>query len=321
MSKLIKGIKAILGFPFYVYKSYQLQKKVYQLQKDEVSKISEIDKKMDLYPSVAKANDGREIAEADDHKEEEPLDIDSLKSSGVDNIAGIYYSIFFHRVNRVKKLGNKSPLIFDCGAHIGIFSLFCNYLYPNSRIYAYEPDPENFASLKYNTQKYDNIVISNEAISSENGVLCFYSEGSAASSLYDNPNYDNPNIELNREIAEVKVSAVSLKTLIEQSDEKIDLLKIDIEGAEVEALSVCDGILGNVKQIIIEYHDLKTNPNRLSPILAMLENNNFFYYLHDLGNDEKDVFEVLENDQWNMNFILCIHAINKDEIDSLRSNE
>ncbi|WGK69044.1 hypothetical protein P0082_11260 [Candidatus Haliotispira prima] len=58
MLKLIKGIKALLGFPFYVYKNYQLQKKVYQLQKDEreiyqlqkdeVSKLLEIDRKIDL---------------------------------------------------------------------------------------------------------------------------------------------------------------------------------------------------------------------------------------------------------------------------------
>ena len=61
------------------------------------------------------------------------------------------------------------------------------------------------------------------------------------------------------------------------------LLKIDIEGAEYEVLKDCSSELFRVKKIFIEYHSWNNSEQRLSEILAILEENKFRYYIEDIG--------------------------------------
>ena len=67
-----------------------------------------------------------------------------------------------------------------------------------------------------------------------------------------------------------------------QKEEIVDLLKIDIEGAEYEVLKDCEDTLDNVENIFIEYHSWNNSPQKLSEILAILEKNNFRYYISSI---------------------------------------
>ena len=280
--KFVKGIKALLGFPFYVYKINQ--------------KVNLMEKELQTIQGSFRIEGNRDYF----------IDIESLQSTGSNDIESMYKDIFVREVNPVK-LYSQSPIILDCGANVGMFSLYCKYLYPNSKIYAYEPDPVNFNDLKYNLKGHVGIILSNNAIGSKNETIRFYSEGTGASSLFDNSTNLN-----NRK--EVEVNSNSLKDIIKEQV-KIDLLKLDIEGAEVDALHVCDGALGNVEQIIVEYHDLKSIPNRLSKLLSLLERNNFIYNI-SCDNIVRSMFDAINNSSWNMNFIVCIHAVQKSIIES-----
>ena len=61
---------------------------------------------------------------------------------------------------------------------------------------------------------------------------------------------------------------------------KIDLLKIDIEGAEMAVLERSNGILKNVERIFVEFHSsVSDQPQKLSKLLSILERNNFRYWI------------------------------------------
>jgi FkbM family methyltransferase len=61
----------------------------------------------------------------------------------------------------------KVPVILDCGANIGLASIWFALRYPRARIYAIEPEPDNFAMLRRNVGGYANVVPVHAAISDQ----------------------------------------------------------------------------------------------------------------------------------------------------------
>ena len=71
----------------------------------------------------------------------------------------------------------------------------------------------------------------------------------------------------------MSVETIPLSSLL---NEKIDFLKLDIEGLETSALKECESKIHQVAEICIEFHGINTNTeNRLDEILAILDRNNF----------------------------------------------
>jgi len=162
------------------------------------------------------------------------------------------------------------PVIYDCGANIGMSIIHFKKLYPNSRIKAFEADPIIKGYLQ-NNLKRNNIndveVINSAAWIDYNGVE-FSIEGADGGSIYGNAN-------------KIKVPSIRLKDFIEK-EIRIDMLKVDIEGSEYEVLNDCKDSLSCVKNIFIEYHSWNNNNQRLSEILSILENNGFRYYIENV---------------------------------------
>lgn len=133
--------------------------------------------------------------------------------------------------------------IIDCGANIGITSLFFASRYPNAKILSIEPHPENFALLQRNVAAEPRIVPIHAAI-----------VGTPQSHVYitsENKAWGNT---ITREASGFKVPAVTLAELMERFRlEKVDLLKIDIEGAEKDVFRN-GGFLSRVKLGLIELH-------------------------------------------------------------------
>lgn len=115
-------------------------------------------------------------------------------------------------------------VIVDLGAHYGDTALFYHCVYPNAKIIAVEPSPENFSRLKKHVSEIENIIPVNAAVGAEDGRLKLHiSKSSLGHSLVER----EPGGET------VDVEMFSLKTLLEKQGVKsIDLLKFDIEGAE-----------------------------------------------------------------------------------------
>lgn len=60
---------------------------------------------------------------------------------------------------------HKRPLIIDCGANIGLSSIWLAERFPNSIVVAIEPESANFRVLTLNTKNFPNIIPLNAAIS------------------------------------------------------------------------------------------------------------------------------------------------------------
>lgn len=118
-------------------------------------------------------------------------------------------------------------VILDLGSNTGLSLLYFRLRYPEARIYGFEPDPTNFRRLQRNIQPLERVEVHNVAIAGFNGSTTFYADphrGQSSSIMRRRP----------RQQA-VEVEAVTLDALLDRLDlQRVDLLKFDIEGAEME---------------------------------------------------------------------------------------
>tara|TARA_B100000902_G_scaffold59643_1_gene66757 strand:- start:39018 stop:39878 length:861 start_codon:yes stop_codon:yes gene_type:complete len=158
---------------------------------------------------------------------------------------------------------NLGDNVIDCGANVGelLFSLKlnnidCNYI-------GFEPDPANFKALEKNTKPF-NVSIYENALSYVDEKRMFYlnTEGGDSSLIYFG---DEKSIELNT------------KTLDSFKYNKIKLLKIEAEGAELEVLQGSTNTLKNVEYITVDYGPERgiTNDPTSAEIIDFLYQNNF----------------------------------------------
>ncbi len=162
---------------------------------------------------------------------------------------------------------SQTPVIFDCGANVGTSCAFFKKKYPHSRILAFEPNPVVVSFLKANIKNnsLDNIEVINKAVWIDEKGVDLGMEDADASSIYLGKN-------------RMKVDSIRLKDYLEK-EQTVDMLKIDIEGAEVEVLRDCKGSLANVKNIFVEFHSYSNQPQRLSEIVEVLEAAGFRYFI------------------------------------------
>jgi FkbM family methyltransferase len=182
---------------------------------------------------------------------------------------GGYEEIIRDRIYEFRP-GVKDPLIIDCGANIGLSVFFFKRYYPKSRIIAFEPDPNIFKVLETNVKELNlsNVELHQKAIWTENGSLSFQIEGGFSGRIPKEG--DVANI--------ISVPSIRLNDLLEQ---KVDFLKIDIEGAEYEVLNDIQHKLKNVENIFIEYHSHISEPQKLAAILDFLKNAGFRYHIQE----------------------------------------
>lgn len=153
------------------------------------------------------------------------------------------------------------PTIIDIGANVGIFTLFAKINIPNSIIHCYEPSKKLQAALKRNTLELKDVHIHQYALSDRNGEfnLYFNPRMTGKSSLKQNPNESLYNTEL----VKVKKACTELEDL---GLNKIDILKIDTEGSEVNILESIKEHLNKVLNIYVEYHS-NTDKQKIIDIL------------------------------------------------------
>jgi FkbM family methyltransferase len=142
----------------------------------------------------------------------------------------------------------------DVGANYGISSI--SFVERNIKTYMVEADSSNVEILNRMWSKNSKIKIIDKAVSSFDGEIDFYLSpgiGSVVSSLYEVDANGN-----NLERKKVTVPTITPNRLIEDfiDEEEIDLMKIDIEGAEYDFFeAITNDNLKKVKRFIIEYHN------------------------------------------------------------------
>ena len=181
--------------------------------------------------------------------------------------------IFFDEIYKFET-PNQTPIIIDCGAHIGMSILSFKQQYPNSTIIAFEPDTNNYKLLQKNIKEwgFSNIQALQNPIWNSNTEITFESSGAMGGKISSKSESIQNSL---------KLIAVRLSDFL---DKEIDFLKIDIEGVEYEVIKDCKSKLHFVKNLFIEFHSKFEDQYKLTEILNILNEAGFNFYIKEANN-------------------------------------
>lgn len=164
---------------------------------------------------------------------------------------------------------NPSPVIYDCGANVGLSCIYFKKNFPGSKIKVFEADPEIFKIMRSNVERnagMGGIELYNKAVWINNDGVEFVQDGA-----------DGGSIVTGGSAKKVSIPSVRLRDLLEK--EKVDFLKIDIEGAEIGVLLDCNETLKNVSHLFFEYHSYAKATQELDKVLQLLSAQGFRYFI------------------------------------------
>jgi FkbM family methyltransferase len=166
-----------------------------------------------------------------------------------------------------------APRILDCGANVGLASLFFKRAFPRARITAFEADPAIFVLLESNLGENGaaDVHCTHAAVWTTNGTLTFQCEGS------DSGMIDGLSGAIDGRSA--IVPSVRLRDVLAR--EPIDLLKLDIEGAEDAVLRDCADVLVNVRAMVMDLHEFDPATRQAPRVLELLSMLGFSYVVDD----------------------------------------
>ena len=142
-------------------------------------------------------------------------------------------------------------VIVDAGANIGVTSVYYANRYPAARVFAIEPEPSNFKMLVKNTTFYSGIVPIHGALWNRSTSVAVVGGGE----------FNEWGATVSETQSTVAVQAFSISDLIRRYEiQFIDILKLDIEGAEVEVFENSDLWIQRIGMLAVETHD-RFRPN------------------------------------------------------------
>ena len=210
----------------------------------------------------------------------------------------------------------EGDIVFDVGANIGVFGIRAVQKYHNVTVFAFEPIPEILAVLKSNADKFGKgrFFALPYGVSNKNGSTTFsyFPNTPALSTSHpemwdDNPgafskavkgSMQNPppgmgwmkwlpasvsgiiakGLRSGKQMVNCELRTIS-SVIAEYKIPKIDLLKIDCEGAELDALlGISDDDWKKINKVVVEVHDME---NRVSVITEMLKRYGFIKIVKD----------------------------------------
>jgi FkbM family methyltransferase len=146
-------------------------------------------------------------------------------------------------------------VIVDAGAYTGLSSAFFAMRYPDALIIAIEPDEQNFELLLHNTASFSNVHAIRAALWSESGSVCLMDPGVGSWGFRLNGSADSSGPVAATPSAK-SIRAITVTDVLREYElERIDLLKLDIEGSEKEVFVNSDPWIGYVDAICLELHD------------------------------------------------------------------
>jgi FkbM family methyltransferase len=180
---------------------------------------------------------------------------------------GAYAEIFCNEIYRFRH-DSLSPIIIDVGANVGLATLWWKTMYPGSKITAIEADPQIFELLRRNVigAGIDNVELIGAAAWVKNGDVRFspdHSDGGRVSGVG------------------TLIRSICLFDLLDKY-ERIDFLKIDIEGGERILLPHIEKALVKVNTMFCEYHSCIGQPQGLEEILGVISRSGFRYHIKNL---------------------------------------
>ncbi|MDA8207090.1 MAG: FkbM family methyltransferase [Thermaerobacter sp.] len=176
------------------------------------------------------------------------------KLSEVASDVGIYRQVvrdYFQSGSPFEFPMNRRPVVVDAGANIGMFTLCVKSCFPAAEVHAFEPVPYVFAKARRNRDfnAFDRIHLNPVGLSRKPGtvhltVVAHGTQGTIA-----------PDLVRSDPVDKIGVPSTTLDLYTSAHDVgEIDLLKIDVEGAELDVLEGSANTLARTRNIVMEYH-------------------------------------------------------------------
>lgn len=170
----------------------------------------------------------------------------------------------------------------DAGANVGYYTIIGSRLVgAKGKVYAFEPEPKNFALLEKNVRldRLTNVVLEQKALSNRQGVIQLFiaDQNKGDHRIYQPEGESRPS---------VGVEAVRLDEYFKGRTEGIDVLKMDVQGAEGVILEGMTGLLEGRTDgptIFMEFwpHALQEMGTDPGDLLKMLQSYHYqFYYFN-----------------------------------------
>lgn len=130
----------------------------------------------------------------------------------------------------------KDSVVLDCGANVG--DITKKFAATGATVYAFEPDPVAFAVLQKRFENVPNVTLLNKGVWDKNTQLSLYThkdsnEGDAAFTVSSSIVSNKVNVDAANA---TQIDVVDLTEFIESLGRRVNLIKLDVEGAETEIL-------------------------------------------------------------------------------------
>jgi FkbM family methyltransferase len=155
-------------------------------------------------------------------------------------------------LNYIENIIDSNWVVIDIGSCDGNYVEWFNKKIDKSgKIISIELHPENYQKIKQNFLNNENVEVLNYAVSEIDGEIDYYV--GEARWLHNIIGCDVNGKEC---LPAGKIESITLNTLLENY-EKIDLIKIDVEGAELSILKGMNKVYNKVNNLIVECHNQK----------------------------------------------------------------
>lgn len=178
------------------------------------------------------------------------------------------------------QIDTEQPVILDCGGHIGTFTLYLKNLYPQAKVFILEPVQNNIQYLQANLDlnKTTDVTIINHALYGSAGK--FYIDLS-------NKQFDAVSLSSTKPANDeyIEVDALTLDQVLQQNNiSRVDLMKLDIEGAEYNVFEHSLAVLNqSIRHLIMEFHPAG-DKDRRDYIVNRLCNDGSFELVYETKN-------------------------------------
>jgi FkbM family methyltransferase len=197
--------------------------------------------------------------------------------------------------------------IVDAGANVGYYTLIASRLVgEKGKVYAFEPEPASFALLQKNVRLngLTNVVLEQKALSNRKGLLKLFiaDENKGDHRIYQPYGESRPSVD---------VEAVRLDEYFNGQNRRVDVVKIDTQGAEGLILEGMTGLLegrADGPTVFMEFwpHGLKGMGTDAGALLRTLQSYNYKFY--DIHPKHKSGLPLVEPAE-----LLAAHPVDQPE--------